>query len=77
MLLIGPAAWGKFASTNHKLYPDLRSEASSTFNFCAPFLDVISLGNQGWRPEMSAVFQASSWCLRTVNGGWVKAAPLK
>ena len=67
MLLIGPAAWGKFASTNHKLYPDLRSEASSAFNFCALFSDVISLGNQGWRPEMSAVFQASSWCLRTVN----------
>ena len=69
VLLIGPAAWGKFASTNHKLYPDLRSEASSAFNFCALFSGVISLGNQGWRPEMSTVFQASSWCLRTVNGG--------
>ena len=34
----------KFASTNQKHYPDLGSDASSVWNFCAPFSDVISLG---------------------------------
>ena len=47
---------GIFASTNQKHYPDLVSDASSVWNFCAHFSDVISRGNQWWRREMSAVF---------------------
>ena len=38
VLLIG---W-KFPSTNHKHYPDLGSDASTVWNFCACFSDVIS-----------------------------------
>ena len=37
-------------------YPDLGSNTSSVWNFCARFSDVISRGNQYWRREMSAVF---------------------
>ena len=37
---------GKFDSTNQKLYPDLGSDASSVWKFCAPFSDVIWRGNQ-------------------------------
>ena len=43
---------GKFASTNQKHYPDLGSDASSVWNFCACFSDVISRGNQWRRREM-------------------------
>ena len=55
-------------------YPDLRSasdwsgrvgqvcfsqsEASSVWNFCALFLDVISQGNQWWHHNMLAVFSS-------------------
>ena len=53
-LLIGPAR-GKFASANQKHYPDLGSD-TSVWNFFARLSDVISLGNQWWRREMSAVF---------------------
>ena len=35
--------------------PYLGSDASSVWNFCARFSDVISQGNQWWRREMSAV----------------------
>ena len=38
-------AGGKFASTNQKHYPNLDSEASSVWNICARFSDVISQGN--------------------------------
>ena len=37
-------------------YPDLGSDASSVWNFCACFSDVISRENQWSRREMSAVF---------------------
>ena len=47
---------GKIASTNQKHFPDLGSDASSVWKFCARFSDVISQGNQWWRREMSAVF---------------------
>ena len=47
---------GKFASTNQKHYPDLGSDASSVWNFCAHFSEVILPGNQWWRREMSSVF---------------------
>ena len=47
---------GKFDSANQKHYPDLGSDASSVWNFCVRFSDVISGGNQCWRCEMSAVF---------------------
>ena len=49
-----------FASTNQKHYPDLASHASSVWNFCAGFSDVISRGNQWCRREMSAVFSSYS-----------------
>ena len=52
VLLIG---WGTF-STNLKHYPDLVNDASSVWNFCGRFSEVISQGNQWWRQEMSAVF---------------------
>ena len=37
---------GKFDSTNQKHYPDLGSNASSVWIFCARFSDVIWRGNQ-------------------------------
>ena len=36
----------KFASTNQQHYPNLGSDASSVWNFCARFSDVISGGNR-------------------------------
>ena len=47
---------GKFAPTNQKHYPDLGSDASSIWNFCTCFLDVISQGNQGRHREVSSYF---------------------
>ena len=42
--------------SSQKHYPDLGSEVSSVWNFCARLSDVISWGNQCWRRrEMSAV----------------------
>ena len=38
---------GKFDSPNQKPYPDLGSDMSSVWNFCAHFSDVISQGNRG------------------------------
>ena len=35
---------GKFDSTNQKHYPDLGSDTSSVWNFCARFVDVIWQG---------------------------------
>ena len=43
-------------TTNQNHYSDLGSDASSVWNFCARFSDVISRGNQWWRRQMSAVF---------------------
>ena len=54
-LVVRLIGW-KFASTNQKYYPDLSSDASSVWNFCVRFSDVISRGNQWWRREMSAVY---------------------
>ena len=62
VLLIG---WSKFW-TNQTHYPDLGGDASSVWNFCSRFSDVISWGNQWWRREMSAVFSGydnSSWVI--------------
>ena len=47
---------GKCASTNQKHYPDLGSDTSSVWNFCARLSDVISRGNHWWRRKISAVF---------------------
>ena len=41
--------------TNQKNYLNLGNDASSVWNFCARFSDVISRGNQWWCREMSAV----------------------
>ena len=38
-------------TTNQKHYPDLGNDASSVWNFCACFSDVISWGNQRWHRE--------------------------
>ena len=53
-------ARGKCTSTNHRQYPDLGCDASSVWNFCASYSDVISKGNHWWRQELLAVF---SGCL--------------
>ena len=59
--LVVPRA--KFDSTNQKHYPDLGSDASSVWNFCARFSDVIWRGNQWQRRRMSAVFSGYYfWC---------------
>ena len=47
---------GKFDSTNQKHYPDLGSDASSVWNFCTRFSDLIWRGNRCQRCQMSAVF---------------------
>ena len=59
----------KFASDNqkHNVNPDLSSDASSIWNFCARFSDVISRGNRWWRREMSAVFSGEK--KKTISRG--------
>ena len=42
--------------TNQKHYPDLGSEASSVWDFCACFSDIITQGNHQWCLEMSSIF---------------------
>ena len=54
----------KFASTNQKHYPDLGSQTSSVWNFCARSSDVVSRGNQWWHRESRLLFDA------TKNGSW-------
>ena len=44
------------APTNRKHYPNLSSDASSVWNLCTRFSNVISRGNQWWRRKMSTVF---------------------
>ena len=46
--------------TNQRHYPDLGSDASSVWNFCACFSEVIWRGNQQWRRQMSAVFSGQN-----------------
>ena len=65
-LLIGRAR-RKFISTNQKHYPDLGSNASSVWNFCTRFSDVISRGKQWWSREMSAVFRQAIIDLMSSN----------
>ena len=45
--------------SHQRHYPDLSSDASSVWNFCASFTDVISRGSQWWCHEMWAVFSGS------------------
>ena len=52
--------WLKRGTTNQRQNPDLGSDASSLWNFCTRFSDVISRENQLWRREMSAVYQKSN-----------------
>ena len=56
--------------TNQKHYPDLDSDASSVWNFCACFSDVIWRGNHWWRRQMSAVF--SGWQNSVIEILWIK-----
>ena len=60
-----------FPRGTKKLYPDLDSDASSVWNFCAHFSDVISRANQCWRREMSAVF--SSYLAQGELGIWQRS----
>ena len=53
---------GKFAPTNQKHYADLGSDASSVWNFCTCFLDLISQGNQGRHREMLVIFSGYMLC---------------
>ena len=39
-------------------FPDLGSDASSVWNFCGRFSDVIWRGNPSWHREMLAVFSS-------------------
>ena len=50
--------WLKRGTTNQRQNPDLGSDSSSVWNFCACFSDVITLETQLWRREMSAVFSS-------------------
>ena len=56
-----PSKWRlkKIASANHKHCPDLGSDTSSVWNFCAHSSDIILRGNVWWGHEMSAAF--SGW----------------
>ena len=45
----------KFTSTYQKHYPDLGSDASSVWNFCTFFSDLISRGNQWWHHKILPV----------------------
>ena len=57
VLLIGCAAWEiQFNQSEALIYPDLGRDASSVWNFCAHFSDIIWRGNQWWHCQMSAVF---------------------
>ena len=57
VLLICRATYSReFVPTNQKHYPDLESDASSVWNFCCRFSDVISRANPWWPRDMSAVF---------------------
>ena len=44
------------SATNKKQCPDLGSDASSVWNFCARFSDVILRGNRWWRRKRSSAF---------------------
>ena len=59
--LVSPPKWrlrnehrNSILMTHH--YPDLGSDASSVWNFCARFSDVISQESQWWGRKMLAVF---------------------
>ena len=54
VLLIG---WIKIPTRHDQ--SDLGSDASSVWNFCARFSDVISRGNQWWRCKSRLFYQAS------------------
>ena len=45
-------------TTNQKYYPDLGSDTSSVWNFCAHFSDAVSRGSQWWPRETSAIFSS-------------------
>ena len=51
---------GNLLPFNQKHYPDLGSDASSIWNFCAPFSDIILPGNEWWHREVLAVFSCKS-----------------
>ena len=66
VLLIG---WSKF-STNQKHYPDLGSDTSSVWNFCARFSDVTSWGNRLVASRNAAVFSGYGQLYCTLTASW-------
>ena len=65
-------------TTDQKHYPDLCSDTSSEWNFCARFSDVIWRGNKWRRRKTSAVFsgwfEIAQFCMRIKwnESGWSK-----
>ncbi|MCG8408107.1 MAG: hypothetical protein MI923_23155, partial [Phycisphaerales bacterium] len=60
MLLIVEANF-PHGNTNQEQKPNLGSVASSVWNFCACFSDVILQGKQWWCHEKLAVFSGYHW----------------
>ena len=54
-----PKPNGHVFYASYDFYPDLGSDTSSVWNFCARFSDVISWGNQWWRHEMLTFTQSN------------------
>ena len=55
---------------------DLGSDASSVWNFCSCYLDVISRGNHSWCREMSAVFSGYKLNILTKKKLWMNSSQL-
>ena len=60
----------EFSSSSHKQIPKSGGDASSVWNFCARFSDVITRGNQSWRHEMSAVFSGYDYTKLVEDTGY-------
>ena len=71
ILVVLLIVWNKFPSRHDQSEAlpttwHLLSDASSVWNFCGHFSDVISQGNRWWRQEMLTIFSgyypAGRWC---------------
>ena len=51
----------KMASTYQKHCPDLGNDASSVWNFCTYFSDIISFQNHWWHRKIMALFSGHWW----------------
>ena len=66
---------GKFVSSNQKRYPYLGTDASSVWNICARFSDVISQRKQRWRHQMSCLLRLVLFTTPKLTHGWWKLSP--